>query len=79
MCLVCCWRRDPHFVSGSKTFTILATKPVNQQVLVFVLFDRATAFLVILNFQDNGRFIKVFHMASYSQYQAHIIRIFQER
>lgn len=62
---------------GSKTFIILATKSVNQQVLVFMLFDGGVVFLVILNFQDKGGLIKVFHLASYSQYQAHIIVIFQ--
>lgn len=53
----------------SKTFIILATKSVNQQVLMFVLFDGAVVFLMIFNFQDKGRLIKVFHFASYSRYR----------
>lgn len=63
----------------SKIFIILATKSVNQQVLMFVLFDGGAVFLMIFNFQDKGRLIKVFHSASYSQCQAHVMIIFQGR
>lgn len=63
---------------GSKTFIILATESVSQQVLVFVHCDGDAVFLVLLHFQDRG-LIKVFHLASYSQYHVHIIIIFQGR
>lgn len=63
----------------SKIFIISAIKSVNQQVLVFVLFDGGVVFLMIFNFQDKGRLIKVFHLASYSQCQANIMIIFLGR
>lgn len=62
----------------SKIFVILAAKSINQQVLVFVLFDGGAPFLMIF-FQDKGRLIKVFHLASYSQCQVHVTIIFRGR